>query len=828
LRDRCLPVVGRRPDAAVLLAGISDAVSSFDRDWRFVYLNPKAVELAQMPVEDLLGRSLWEAFPCTAGTVLQQELRRAMATQQTVVLEEFGRRAGRWLEHRIFPTPDTLTVFSRDVTERRHAEHTRNALLEVARDLAEADDLDQLLDRAHRRMQEKLGSDVAATFVFDAGTGIFRVAGQRGCPPELAADLTALAFRPFEPFGGRLGEETVIATRDGGPDAVRRLCEHFDWSTVVVAPLQARGRQLGALATMFRDPARVVATWERDLCTGIARQLAVAMVRADAHRSEQTDAVVAAALARLGHQLLSALDRPRLLEQICALTAEATGCATSAIFLWNPEEEAYVPVATYGMLPTRAEEIRLLGVRPAAIPQLLRRLAREEVFAQSDLSPEERAAIPSRLHPPQGAVMLFSAMLHGEQVIGFQVSTQQQIDRPFTGEQMRIARGVVQRAAMAVEHGMVLEQLDRATRLKSDFIAMMSHELRTPLHVILGYGDLLLDGAFGDLDTPVVDALRRMHRSSKDLLELVREMLDLNRLETGRMPVHLSDVDPAELLDDLSRYCADLERAPGVELRMSCASGVRPVETDAAKVVTILRNLVCNALKFTQTGAVEVTASLPPSGSGLCLTVSDTGSGIGPELLPHVFEPFRQGDTRTTRLHGGVGLGLYIVRRMTDALGGQISVDSEPGHGSTFRVTVPDGRAPLLEEHGRLQAVLAITNGEAAVVDGDGTIIAVNDRWLRFPAEVGAATTEHLGIGTNYFTVCARARGADHAVAAEMSRGLREVIDGRRDRFNLDYACDTPTGRWPYRVLVSALDGAVREVLVSHVRLGPAEAVTPR
>ena len=790
-------------------------------------MNPKAAELARIPAGRLLGQSLWTAFPCARGSALEHEFRRAMEQQQPLVFEELGPRAGRWLEHRLFPTPGTLTVVSRDVTDRRQAEHTRNTLLDVARDLAETADLDELLASAHLRLQENLGSDVAATFLFDAGTGTFRVASQRGCAPDVAPAFGALTFQPFEPFGGRLGEGTVVATREDGPEAVRHLCERFGWHTLVVTPLRARGRQLGALASMFRDPQRVVAAWECDLCTGIAQQLAAAVVRADVHRSEQSDATVFAALARLGHQLLSSFDRPRLLDRVCTLTAEATGCVVSVIFLWNPEQDAYVPVATHGMPPTRVEEIRLLGVRSAAIPNLLRRLAREEVFVQSDLSAEERAAIPSRLHPPPGAVMLFAALRRGEQVIGFQVSAQRPGDQAFTPEQMRIARGSVQRAAMAVEHGMVLEQLDRATQLKSEFVAMMSHELRTPLHVILGYGDLLLDGAFGELDEPVLDALRRIHRSSKDLLELVREMLDLNRLETGRIPLQLSQVDPGDLVAELSRYCAELDRAPDVELRMSCEPGLPPVSTDRAKVVTILRNLVGNALKFTRTGSVDATATAPPTGSGLCLTVSDTGDGIDPELLPHIFEPFRQGDTTTTRMHGGVGLGLYIVRRMTEALGGQIAVESEPGGGSTFRVTIPDGRASRLGDHGRLQAVLAITNGEAAIVDADGTIIAVNDRWLRYPAEVGAATSDSLGMGTNYFTVCARAFGPDRAVAADMSRQLREVIDGRRDRFTLDYTCETPTGRWPYRVHVTALDGAVRQVLVSHVRLGPAEAAGP-
>jgi PAS domain S-box-containing protein len=808
-----------------VLGGIPDAVVTFDRDWRFLYVNHRAAELTGRPAEQLLGRSLWELFPNASGTLVHGEFHRAMAEQRPIVFEEHGQRAGRWLEHRLFPTQDGLTVWSRDVTERRHAEQTRAVLLEVARDIAETPGLDELLTKVQARLRDVLACDVVVAFRFDATTGMFRVLQQEGCAPALAADLGALTFRPFEPFGGRLAEGPVVVTRGDAPEVIERLCAHFGWSSLMVAPLRLHDRQLGALAVTFAGP-RGIAEWERELCAGVAHQLAVALTRDETHRTEQDDAAVAAALARLGHQLLSASDRPRLLDRVSALTAEALGCAASATFLWSPEEEAFMAVGSYGLSATQAEEIRLLGIAPGAIPNLLRRLAQEDVFVQSDLAEEERGAIPSRLHPPPGSVMLFWALRRGEHVIGFQVATQAPVRRPFTAVQLRIARGAVQLASMAVEHGHVLDQLERANRLKSDFVAMMSHELRTPLHVILGYGDLLLDGAFGELAAPAIDALQRMQRSSKDLLELVREMLDLNRLESGRMPVHLAPVVPAELLAEVGTYCADIDRAPEVVLRTSCDVKLPAVVTDRAKVVTILRNLIGNALKFTKEGVVE--ATIGPADGAFCLTVSDTGEGIAPELVPHVFEPFRQGDTRTTRPHGGVGLGLYIVRRMVDSLGGTLAVDSEPGHGTTFRVVLPDGHPPLLEEHGRLKAMLATTSGEAAIVDSEGVVIAVNDRWLRYAAENGAKATDRLGVGANYFAVCARAYGPDAAVAAEASRGLREVLEGRREPFALEYVCDSPTGRWPYRLQVSALDGAAHYALVSHVRVAAGSPAPPR
>ena len=811
-------------EPAFLLGALPDAVSSFDREWRFAYVNRKGAELVGRPAEDLVGVRLWELFPGAEGTLLHREFQRAMAEQQPIAFED-GRHAGRWLEHRLFPRPDGLTVWSRDVTERRNADLTRDTLLEVARDVAEASGLEDLLARVQRATSAALACDVVATLLLDATTGLFRVAGQHGCPPALAQDLAALEFRPFEPFGGRLQTGPVVATRADGPEAIVRLCDHFGWSSLLVAPLRERDRQVGALAAMFRDPARVVAPWERDLCTGIAHQLASAVAREETHRTEQDDAAVAATLARLGHRLMSAFERPGLLARICEIAAEAVGCARSATLLWSVEDEAFVPVASYGMGETLAEEIRLVAVRPETIPNLLQRLSREEVFVQTGLTAEEHAAMPARLRPRQDAVMLFAALRRGEQVTGFLVATQEPLDRPFTPWQLRVARGAVQLASMAIEHGHVLEQLERANRLKSEFVAMMSHELRTPLHVILGYGDLLLDGAFGELDPDVHDALRRMQRSSKDLLELVREMLDLNRLESGRMPVQLAPVEPAELLAEVATTFGDVERTSAVALQTTCDPALPAIVTDRAKVATILRNLVGNALKFTDAGTVTV--AIAHCDGGLDVTVSDTGAGIAPELLPHVFEPFRQGDASMTRRHGGVGLGLYIVRRMVEALGGNLSVESEPGRGSTFRVTIPDGRRPLLEDHGRLHAVLATAGGTAAIVGSEGTLVAVNDPWLHYAAEHGALPTDRIGVGANYFAACARSHGPDATVAAEAARGLREVLEGRREQFTLDYACDTPTGRWPYRMQVSALGGPVRQALVSHVQLGALKATGP-
>ena len=951
---RRMRAISRRPDGAEILGGIPDAVTSYDENWRYVYVNAAAAALIGRPAGELLGRPVAEIRPNEPGSLAAREFRRAMVEKCPLVFEDYSATLGRWFEHRLFPSPHGLTVWSRDVSDRRAAESERarlhqalaeseerfraliekshdgivvsdasgtvlyaspsaariggwasnettgrsfvdtihpddrqrlradrrqllstpgavvagsyrfpnpdgawlwiemveqnlldhpgvraivtnfrdvtdrknaernlETLLEIAREMGETLDLQVLLDRVQRHTAAALGCDVVVALRWNEDSGLFRVESHFGCPEELVADLSALTFRPFEPFGGRLAEGAVVVDEETEQDErVALLRAHFGLSAMVVAPLRLRGRQLGAIAVAQRTPGLRFAPWQVELCSGIARQLAVALERTETHRIDQEVAAVASALATLGRELLSSFDQPGLLERTCELTTAAIGCTACVTFLWQPASEAFVAVASHGVSAARAEEIRLIGTPRAAIPDLLRRLASEEVVGQVDLTPAERLAVPSRLQPMAGTVMLFLALRRGGEVVGFQVATQRPAAPPFSAAQIRIARGAAQLVSMALEHARVLQQLEQANHLKSDFVAMMSHELRTPLHVILGYGDLLLDGAFGDLGKEALDALAGMRRSSRGLLQLVDEMLDLNRLEGGRIQVQLTEVSPGALLAEIELYCADLGRQPEVALRIACDPDLGPILTDAAKVGVVLKNLIGNALKFTSSGEVAVTAAAHEG--GLALTVRDTGIGIAPEQQPFIFEPFRQGDSTMTRRHGGVGLGLYIVQRMVDALGGTITVDSEPGRGSTFRAWVPDARRSLPDEHARFQSLLADADGEAAIVDNDGTIVAVNDRWLRFAQEQRTRQTDRLGVGVNYFEVCAHVRDDDADTALAVSDGLRALLDGERDHFVLEYTCVAPRGHWSYRMEASPIGGTARYALVSHTRLDAA------
>jgi signal transduction histidine kinase len=181
--------------------------------------------------------------------------------------------------------------------------------------------------------------------------------------------------------------------------------------------------------------------------------------------------------------------------------------------------------------------------------------------------------------------------------------------------------------------------------------------------------------------------LRRVEKSAQGLLELITATLDLSRLDTGQVRLDVQPIVLPAFVSELDAEISGLREKPDVDFVWDLAPELPRLYSDAAKLKVVLKNLIGNAIKYTSTGAVVV--RLRARDGGVEITVADTGAGIAHEMLPVIFEPFRQGEPALTRKHGGVGLGLYIVRRLLDALEGTIDVESTVGQGSTFRVWVP-------------------------------------------------------------------------------------------------------------------------------------------
>ena len=231
------------------------------------------------------------------------------------------------------------------------------------------------------------------------------------------------------------------------------------------------------------------------------------------------------------------------------------------------------------------------------------------------------------------------------------------------------------------------QEVERANKLKSEFLASMSHELRTPINALIGYSALLLDGVLGDVNPRQSDALTRGRAAAEHLLALINDILDLAKIEAGKMPLHLDEISLREVILEVTQQMEPMVRKKELDFTIHVDEDCPTIYTDRTKVKQVLLNLLSNAVKFTTRGSVSVAARCTPA--GVRVDVIDTGIGIRATDLQAIWEDFRQVDQSRTREFGGTGLGLSITRKLLERLGGSVSVQSTYGEGSTFSVYLP-------------------------------------------------------------------------------------------------------------------------------------------
>jgi signal transduction histidine kinase len=289
---------------------------------------------------------------------------------------------------------------------------------------------------------------------------------------------------------------------------------------------------------------------------------------------------------------------------------------------------------------------------------------------------------------------------HGEltAVVTILHDQREAIERALLYEQLKQASDELERkvhaatADIAHQNELLRRQaveLEQASALKSQFLQNMSHEFRTPLNAMLGYTSMLLQGVAGEVQPPVRRHLGRVESNGRHLLMIINEILDISRIEAGRMPLQVSTFKIADLIAEVRAELEPIIIRSKLSITVRLARDLTPVSSDRQKVKQILLNLLSNSLKFTHQGGITIRARRNRKERETTLSVADTGIGIDPNEHDKIFEDFRQLDNSPTRAYGGTGLGLSICRRLAQMLDGRISVQSRPGAGSTFTLTLP-------------------------------------------------------------------------------------------------------------------------------------------
>ncbi len=494
-----------------------------------------------------------------------------------------------------------------------------------------------------------------------------------------AAEMIGQSIRRIIPAERQAEEDFVLANIRSG-----QRVDHFDTERVrkdgTLVPVSL------TVSPVRDDEGRIVGASK--IARDISDRRRIESERARLLRAATETAELTERLNEVGHAAASTLDREKVVQAVTDAATELTGARFGAFFynLVSEEGESYTLYTLSGVDRSAFEGFPMPRNTAVFGPTF----RGEGVVRSGDITKDPRYGhngpyfgMPAG-HLPVRSYLAVPVRSAGGEVLGGLFFGHEQVDR-FTLHHERLAIGIASWASITLQNAALYVDLQNANRLKDQFLATLSHELRTPLNAVLGYAQMLESGAVAQDRQP--HAVKAIRRNATALSQIVDDLLDISRIISGKMRLQFRDIDLLAVIQDAVATVSGTAAARGVSL--SVHGTHVPVSGDPERLGQVFWNLLTNAVKFTSRGG-RVDVRVETRQAEAIVTVTDTGIGISPAFLPHVFERFRQAQGGSTREHGGLGLGLNITRHLVELHGGTIRVSSEgEGLGTSFSVALP-------------------------------------------------------------------------------------------------------------------------------------------
>ncbi len=507
--------------------------------------------------------------------------------------------------------------------------------------------------------------------------------------------------------------------------------------TMLAVPMLKENEVVGAF-TVYRQEVRAFTDKQIELVQNFAAQAVIAIENARLltelrARTDELGRSVGElrALGEVSQAVNSTLDLETVLSTIVAKAVQLSNTDAGAVYVFDESDREFHLRATYAMEQDLIDALskQHIGLDETNVAPVL---TRHEPIQNADLQEETPNPINAITLRAGYRARLTAPLFRGNDVVGLLV-VRRRAPGAFPQSTVDLIKTFAAQSVLAIQNARLFHEiedkrreLEVAGQHKSQFLANMSHELRTPLNAIIGYSEILQEDAADVGQQGLVPDLKKIEGAGRHLLGLINDILDLSKIEAGKMDVFLEDVDVVPLLEEVSALIVPLAEKNGNTLELRPTADLGSMRTDRTKLKQSLLNILSNGSKFTQNGRLTLVAEHFEADRPMVrFAITDTGIGMNEEQLGRLFQAFTQADASTTKKYGGTGLGLAISRRFCQLLGGDITVTSRPGEGSTFTIELPvrsdlpapvkpAETAPVVPEAGNAATVLIVDDNPAA------------------------------------------------------------------------------------------------------------------